>query len=150
MSKYVITDPCYILDDATWSKCCKLASPINSRDWNSEVFDTEVSKALKQFANSDNAWVSETGFGDWNNYMCGDEGKVLSAEFGADSGMVCVCELTPSVEAALKTSLGSSENSLVSIIECTGKVSVEFDKSNKNWTVVYIDDDEGQFNSLIQ
>lgn len=147
MSKYVVTDPCYLLEDDVWSNCCNAATA-NGQEWNNEVFNAEVTKALKQMSGG-NAWASETGFGDWSNCMHGDDSRIESVDFAADSGMVCVCEMTPAVEEVLKKKFPAGDVGLVSIIECIGEVSVEFDKSDENWTVVYVDDEHGCFNSLL-
>lgn len=87
--KYVVTDPCYILDNKTWDKCCKFL------DDSPKAFNEAVSKALTDLSGFP-AYACDTGFGDWNNKIYGS--YIIHKEFCADSGMVCVCRLTSEIE----------------------------------------------------
>lgn len=87
--KYVVTDPCYILDNKTWDECCKFL------DDSPKTFNDAVSKALTDLTGFP-AYVCDTGFGDWSNKIYGS--YIIHKEFCADSGMVCVCRLTPEIE----------------------------------------------------
>lgn len=132
MSKYkVITDPCYILPDDTWSECIQKAGEYD-KGW-SERFNHEVAKALTEFSGS-NAWVERTGFGDWNNEVFGP--SVVEPYFAADSGMVCVCDYSEPVRAVIK----DISEGCAAVIETSGDISVEFDRSVSDWTVVNITD----------
>ena len=140
MTRYIITDPCYLLDDDVWQKCCKAAErPDHS--WDDELFATKVANELTKMTGQ-KAWASETGFGDWSNTMCGNNVKIIQSYFVADSGMVSVCVLTPEIEAHGFDYFGA-------IIECEGDVTVNFDKEDSNWTVVYIKDAVDCFHSLL-
>ena len=57
--KYVVTDPCYILDNKTWDECCKFL------DDSPKAFNEAVSKALTDLTGFP-AFACDTGFGDWN------------------------------------------------------------------------------------
>jgi len=137
MTKYIITDPCYLLDDDTWQKCCD-AAKLPSGNWSDDIFNAYVADALKMLSGSE-AWASETGFGDWSNSIQGT-GTILQNEFAADSGMVCVCELNDKVEASMHDKYPTGLGHCAAIIECTGPVKVEFNKDDSNWTVLYIRD----------
>lgn len=144
MTKYIITDPCYLLDDDTWQKCCN-AAQLPSGEWNDDVFNAYVEDALKTLSGN-KAWASSTGFGDWTNYISGMK-NVLQPEFAADSGMVCVCEFNDKVEAAMHIKYPTGLGKCAAFIECEGQVRVDFDTEDKNWTVVYITDETTTFHS---
>ena len=82
--KYVVTDPCYILNNDTWDECCKFL------DDSPKAFNEAVSKALTDLTGFP-AFACDTGFGDWNNKIYGS--YIIHKEFCADSGMVCVCRI---------------------------------------------------------
>ena len=89
MKKYVLTDPCYLInDDAAWRRYCGL------------IFDE------KGYMNVDNgaAFIAEqlgttvqvasTGYGDWANSLACVKGPNRLKNDGcfcADAGMVCFC-----------------------------------------------------------
>lgn len=139
MSKYkVITDPCYILPEEEWKHCCDYADKTSKEDkvdW-SYIFNRAVEMALTKFSGS-NAWVERTGFGDWTNTVYGP--SVVEFGFAADSGMVCVCDYSEPVRAALE----NISDGCAAMIETSGDITVEFDRSTSDWTVVYIRDEEG-------
>lgn len=123
MTKYVITDPCYIVDEKTWSKCFKDFPNF------SKLIAEHLTKLTKE-----NAYASDTGFGDWSNGLIGKDGYVGS--FGADSGMVCVCKCTRKIAERLSGIFAGC----YCIFEADGPLNVTFDTSDKSWTVVYIED----------
>ena len=147
MTKYIITDPCYIINKDVWQECCN-AAKLPDNGWDDDLFNAKVANELTKMTGQ-KAWASETGFGDWENTIHGDESKIIQSDFVADSGMVCVCALTPDIESHLKAEYPNGFNNLGAIIECEGSVKVEFDKEDCNWTVVYIDDAVGSFNSCL-
>lgn len=131
MKKIVVTDPCYIMSEEDWDACCKEAEQRrdeHKQEWE-EAFDEIVSRKLTELSGH-KAYATSTGFGDWNNEIGGQE-------FCADSGMVCVCYLTES----MKDKLDSYPNqNLAAIIDVEGDISVGFDCSRSDWTVVEIED----------
>lgn len=147
MTKYIITDPCYIINKDVWSECCK-AAELPEHGWDNDLFNARVANELTKMTGS-KAWASDTGFGDWENAIHGMHDKILQNNFCADSGMVSVCVLTDAIEAKLRAEYPNGFKDLGAIIECTGEVKVEFDKDDEDWTVVYIDDDENRFSSLL-
>lgn len=138
MSKrYVITDPCYILPDTTWKECLEKCDAFaNEQNW-SEIFNKTVEQALKDFTQGQ-AFVESTGFGDWSNCLHGPYVH-HTGSFCADSGMVCVCECIGKVQEALD----SINNSCYALFDATGPLKVNFDRSERDWTVVEIEDAEG-------
>lgn len=89
LTKYVVTDPCYILNDDGWDECCKFL------DNSPKAFNEAVSKALTDLTGF-SAYACDTGFGDWSNKIYGS--YIIHKEFCADSGMVCFCRLTSEIE----------------------------------------------------
>ena len=139
MTRYIITDPCYVLDRDVWDKCCEKAQ--KSGLWDDEVFHKVVSEELEKLSGK-KAWATDTGYGDWDNSVFGNSCYVENMDFCADSGMVCVCAMTEPVEEALKKSFPNGYERCVAVIKCEGEVNVEFDKSCGDWTVVKITDDD--------
>ena len=142
--KYVITDPCYILDNEAWDRCCEIAR--SKDDWY-DIFNNAVKDELEKLSGKE-AYACETGFGDWDNSIYGSSySKIEKLEFCADSGMVCVCALTNNVEESLKQKFPAGYNGCVAVIDCEGEVEVKMDKRDKGWTVVNIKDNNDIFYS---
>lgn len=133
---YCITDPCYILPSEIWSECCDKAGD-NDEGW-SERFYQHVTSALTEFVGT-TAYADSTGFGDWNNCLWGPKVDGTGAFF-ADSGMVCVCEYTSKVAEALGD---LTEKDGAAVFEAEGPIKVEFDRSDSSWTIVNIEDANG-------
>lgn len=129
--KYIVTDPCYLLTYKEWSNACVHKS--------NEDFQGEILKTLEEKTGS-KAWISNTGYGDWNNWIDGP--NVLSDLFCADSGLVCVCKWTEELEKLLNQKYGSTDN-LVAIFEAEGEIDVKFNDNNSFWIVVEIEDESG-------
>lgn len=131
--KYIITDPCYLMTNKLWSKCCENISDLSMRI--AEILTINTGSI---------AYVSETGYGDWSNQL---KGNCIQDRFFADTGMVCVCKLTPEIEKICK-SHGCAFKNGSAIIETEGNVNVVFDTSNPEWTVIHINDDKEKWSSL--
>ena len=136
--KYIVTDPCYILDDDTWNECCKVFDTYKNDEFMYQRFDEAVSKALTKLT-SHQSYACGTGFGDWCNEIYGL--GVVKHDFCADAGMVCVCRLNHKVLDNLYKKYGE-KNALsgAAIFEMSEDIDIEFDVSNKDWTVVTIKD----------
>lgn len=136
--KYIVTDPCYILDDDTWKECCKVFYIYKNDEFIYQRFDEAVSKALTNLTGHQ-SYACDTGFGDWCNKIYGL--SVIKHDFCADAGMVCVCRLNHKVLDNLYKNNGE-ENALsgAAIFEMSEDIDIEFDVSNKDWTVVKIKD----------
>lgn len=132
--KYLVTDPCYIVEDEMWDKLCAKADEITNHDegnrW-SNAFDKLVENHLKELYGV--AYVAGTGFGDWTNEI---DGK----RFVADAGMVTV---VPAEKIPQKI-YEEYNNHLGAIVEVEDNASVFLDTSNPDWTVVKV----GEFESL--
>ncbi len=134
--KYIVTDPCYLLPDGTWDKCCEVFKDDVKSMY--DKFDEEVSKALSEFTGFP-AYACGTGYGDWSNSIWGD--GVIKHDFVADAGMVCVCRLTGKVIQHLKEKYGEDNiYSGLALFEMSENIRVDFDTSDPNWTVVKIKD----------
>ena len=132
MTKYVITDPCYIVDEKTWDKYLK----------DFPNFPKLIAEHLTKLT-KEKAYASDTGFGDWSNGLISKDGYLGS--FGADSGMVSVCKYTKKVAERLSGIFAGC----YCVFEADGPLDVVFDTSDKQWTVVYIEDVLGnEFQSL--
>ena len=133
MKRYVLTDPCYLInDDAAWRRYCDLIFDDKGyfRADNGAAFIAEQLGTPVQ--------VASTGYGDWaNSLACVKGHNRLNNDgcFCADAGMVCFCELTPQVERALRD-LGPGA---YAEIEAEDPVC-EFDCSNRDWTRIKITD----------
>lgn len=136
MSKYkVITDPCYILPESVWNACIEKCKDYEDNEW-TEQFNKAVEESLTLYSGC-KAYVERTGFGDWTNTVYGP--SIVEFGFAADSGMVCVCDYSEPVRAALE----NISDGCAAMIETSGDITVEFDRSTSDWTVVYIRDEEG-------
>ena len=144
--QFVVTDPCYILPSEVWSKCLASCDEFKNDSAWAEMFRVAVEKALKEYTQGQ-AFVCDTGYGDWSNEIVA--GPVLARSFGADSGMVCVCEYVGKVFKALGEGR-SVDRGLAALFEAEGPITVDFDTSYSSWTVVYIEDASGtQWNTLL-
>lgn len=149
MTKYIITDPCYVLSDDTWSNIC---NQCKNEDFYNGTFDRLTSEALNKLAGTTNAVASATGFGDWDNCMhCSNEDKIIQTDFFADSGMVCVVEYNDAIQQALKDkdNVRLIEKGGIAVIETEGNVEITMNTEDPNWTVVEIEDDNDVFNSFL-
>ena len=110
--KYVVTDPCYILDNDVWSKCCEVFDKYKDDEFMYQRFDEAVSKALIEYTGYP-AFACGTGFGDWSNQLSGI--GVIKPDFFADAGMVCVCRLTSKMLQHWKEEYGTQDFSGIAI-----------------------------------
>ncbi len=134
--KYVVTDPCYILSNDTWDECCKIFDTYSNDEFMYQRFNETVSKALTEFSGFP-AYACDTGFGDWTNEIYGCD--VTKSDFCADSGMVCVCRLTPEIEKHFRKEYGPSFSG-AAVFKMSEHIKVEFDVSDQHWTIVKIQD----------
>ena len=140
MKKYVLTDPCYLVnDESAWYRYCDL------------IFDD------KGYMNVDNGadfiaeqlgapvQVASTGYGDWANSLACVKGANLLVNAGyfcADAGLVCFCEITPQVKRALCNLCPGA----YAEIEAENPVC-EFDCTDPGWTRIKITDDNSVYMS---
>ena len=124
-----------------WSKCCEVFDKYKDDEFMYQRFDEAVSKALVEYTGYP-AFACGTGFGDWKNKLSGI--GVIKSDFFADAGMVCVCRLTPKMLKLWKEKYGTQAFSGMAIFEASKDISVEFDVSDKNWTIVNIKDNKTQ------
>lgn len=139
MTRYVITDPCYLINKDKWQELCEKAS--GGDEFDSNKFNDLVREEL-EIITQDEAWVSETGYGDWDNNLYGDEDTMLTHEFYADSGTVCVCKFVEDIENELKKHM-SEPYPGAAIFEVGGKLAVDIDVSDPDWTYIEMSDDSG-------
>lgn len=92
MKTIIVTDPCYILEDEEWSRLCDKYLASTAKESEDLDFAQAVQKDLESISGDTKAVVGETKVGDWVNRMAGE--GVLEEQFAADSGLVCVVELT--------------------------------------------------------
>lgn len=138
--KYIITDPCYLIDNEKWQKCCKVFQDERYKDDDElvqQILYANIKFELKK--KSKFAFVSSTGYGDWVNHLLGQGAnglQIISAGFCADAGMVCVVEAENFMELTEKNS------HCFAIFETDEKIKVKVDKSNAEWYVVEIYNDK--------
>lgn len=148
MTQYIVTDPCYIINENKWDEICKKAN-VNGK-WDDELFKSMVKSELEIITQED-AYVENTGYGDWDNILYGIPGTVIqnspsedSAEFYADAGMVCVCKLVPDIASMLDTGEYGTPT-LGAIFEAEGKIKVTMNTSDLRWTEIDITDEAGNY-----
>ncbi len=138
--QYFITDPCYLLSEETWAECCKVLD-LNNEDETYPKFNEAVAKALTDFTGHQ-AFVCDTGFGDWSNCLHGE--GIIKPDFSADTGMVCVCRITYNLLKYLYDKYGDEALLNIAMINASENITVDFDKPNAHWTTVkIIDHDTG-------
>lgn len=135
--KYLVTDPCYLLHmldseeerDDLWSYVCDADLMQYSEEKN-------ASKRMSEVLGVNILRISDTGYGDWSNRIrsFSKHIKVLSPEFYADAGMMCVVEINEKLENYLK------DHSIGAIFESDEPIAVDVDRSNRNWYVLKITD----------
>lgn len=137
---YLVTDPCYIIDNEVWDDIC---GQCTDDDFYNGKFNKLVADHLTEITGQQ-AYASETGFGDWSNKLLGE--TINDGEFVADAGMVSVCKL----DAALLSKYTPEQiKNLGAIFEAEGEIEVSFDDSDSDWTIVNIVDQAGNcWNSL--
>lgn len=137
---YIVTDPCYILPREQWEKCCEVFKKGLNAQEESDAFDEAVAKALTEYTGSQ-SYASATGAGDWDNTLYGR--NVVSSNFYADAGMVCVCRLTPKIEKHLVEEYGDKKPfSGMAIFTASEDITVKMDTTDPQWTVVRITDNQ--------
>lgn len=138
MRKFIVTDPCYILPSETWDKACTDCFTGNANE-DLRAFDERIEQELRKFAETDNAWVDETGFGDWENSLIATTAdvRIQSHGFSADAGMVCVCEVTDHVAGAIDVRLMDRCIAMFEVDD-NSRIQVTFDRDEPNWTQVII------------
>lgn len=142
MTKYIITDPCYILSRDKWQEICDKSFSKDNEDY--DLFNTLTENALNELAKTIDAQAAGTGIGDWCNSIRGMN-VLNSGEFCADSGMVCVVQYTPTIEKALSEHMSYNMNPFdimktqcIALIEIEGTAQITLDTSDESWTVVEI------------
>lgn len=147
MRKYIITDPCYLIPDDDWGKCCEIFDSVaykkamENRDYEMqrELFDNEVTAMLRKYSGDYKAQACSTGYGDWTNEIWGK--NVIKSDFFADSGMCCVCELTDTIQKHIDAnSNGFKEYHGMAVFETDKDIAIEFDTSDSDWTVILVKD----------
>lgn len=138
--KYLVTDPCYLLHmldseeerDDLWSYVC-------NADFMRYSDQKDVSKRMSDVLGVNILRISDTGYGDWSNRIrsFSKHIKVLSPEFYADAGMMCVVEINEKLENYLK------EHDIGAIFESDEPIAVDVDYSNRSWYVLKITDLNG-------
>ena len=145
MRKYIITDPCYLIPDDDWSKCCEIFDSVaykkamENRDYEMqrELFDNGITAALQKYSGDYKAKACSTGYGDWTNEIWGV--NVLKHDFFADSGMCYVCELTDTIQKHIDAnSNGFKEYHGMAVFETDKDIAIEFDTSDSDCTVITV------------
>ena len=138
MRKFIVTDPCYILPSETWDNACTDCFTGNANE-DLRAFDERIEQELRKFAETENAWVDETGCGDWDNSLMATtcDVKITNHEFSADAGMVCVCEVTEPVAGMIDVRLLGNCIAMFEV-EDNARVQASFDRDNPDWTMVII------------
>ena len=133
MKTVIVTDPCYIIKDGEWDDACKYCSKDNTGVEGNKEFDNFkdfIQNLLRTVSGDQLAVADETGFGDWVNEIGGQK-------FYADSGMVCVVELTDKLKNYMADN-GINLPMGVAYIDVDSSATYEIDTSDRDWSVVKI------------
>lgn len=139
--KYIITDPCYIVSEDVWDKACK---HIDETGIDYPRFEEVLSAACGTKVD-----CCDTGYGDWDNSISGPSDHIISHNFCADAGLVCVAKLTPEIEKHLDEHYDidlDEPNTMIAVIDVSDVNDVSWHGSD-NWTKFYIETPEGRFES---
>lgn len=136
--KFVVTDPCYIVNEDVWSEACKHIDENGLIDY--PRFEEVISNACGTKVD-----ICDTGYGDWSNSISGPSGHIINRDFCADAGMVCVAKLTPEIEEHLDMDL-DEPNPIAAVIDVTDITEVSW-RGSDNWTKLCIETPEGLFES---
>lgn len=147
-TKYIITDPCYLISGKEWSRVytsaevfCKKEGTFNDFRRFREIHEVEIAAWL-EFETGSKAFVSSTGYGDWENSLFSIDGKNKEhvGDFMADSGLVCVAKVSKELEDIAED---LDRHGLAAVFEAEGEITVEMDTSDSSWTVISIKDEAG-------
>lgn len=133
MKTVIVTDPCYIIKDGEWDDACKYCFKDNTGVEGNKEFDNFkdfIQNLLRTVSGDQLAVADETGFGDWVNEIGGQK-------FYADSGMVCVVELTDKLKNYMADN-GINLPMGVAYIDVDSSATYEIDTSDRDWSVVKI------------
>ncbi|MCM1323191.1 MAG: hypothetical protein NC218_03310 [Acetobacter sp.] len=142
---YTVTDPCYLLDNERWQKCCRKADEAGKaqgmRDWDFDAFNKAVEDELRSISGGF-VYVCGTGFGDWENriYAASRPEKVIikQACFGADAGMVCVVEVTDKLEDYLEHEYTDNSFAIGAFFRSKEPVDYVVTLGSRSWEVLQI------------
>lgn len=126
MKQYIITDPCYLIQD-NWSEIC----------FDNNKIEDELSKT-----SGEKAYVHDTLIGDWSNEIIGK--NVIRSGFCADAGLVCVCLFNEKIKTLTK----NLPLWCYALFETEELKSVEFIKTSPDWIVVKVETKEGIITSM--
>ena len=147
MTKYLVTDPCYLLDIDSevgrrydlWSLC--MDDMFNGHDnrYDDRTNYTGVQKILSEGLGIEILRVSDTGYGDWSNELHSNSNNVniLNPNFYADAGMMCVVKINEKLEKFLEN------NNIGAIFETEEEISVDINTEDDDWYVLNIKDKNG-------
>lgn len=150
-TKYIITDPCYLISGKEWSRVytsaevfCKKEGTFNDFRRFREIHEVEIAAWL-EFETGSKAFVSSTGYGDWENSLLSIDGEKKShvGYFMADSGLVCVAKVSKELEDTVKDLDSRGLEGLAAVFEAEGEITVEMDTSDSSRTVISIKDEAG-------
>ena len=147
-TKYIVTDPCYLISAKEWSRVytsaevfCRKEGTLNNFRRFREIHESEVANRL-EFETGAKAFVSSTGCGDWENTLLSIDGEKKSCvgHLMADSSLVCVAKVSKELENTATYLCGRE---LAATFEAEGEITVKMDTSDPSWTVVSIKDEAG-------
>lgn len=140
---FIVTDPCYLIsDEKVWEDYCCIIydARIPTEEERYRLGDEFLSHYLDTEIH-----VCKTGYGDWSNELYSVSSRVLKSRFVADSGLVCVTELTDKVNEEHKKRYGygiREDKHCIALFFSTNLKEVKFDTSNPEWTRICIKDTE--------
>lgn len=142
MKTYIVTDPGYIMKPEKWEQYCDAMNEAINAGREISSCNGLLSELLGVPAKADH-----TGYGDWSNeLLCQNGGGVIiQREFCADSGMVCVCEYTPEMEAVIREKKSGKWCYALFLAE---NPVIEISRKDPRWTMIKITDGDSVYSSL--
>lgn len=131
MTKFVITDPSYILPKEVLDKC------VNSKN----NFEDMIANEINKISRTTNSKVANTGVDEWLNkiHTANDKNKCIHPYFTSNTGLVCVVEYNKQLEKQFDNELFLCSAAL---IEIKGKETIKFLVRKNCRTIIKIYDDD--------
>lgn len=143
---WVLTDPWYLIPDSQWDK---MHDKYIKTSNNYKGFANAIARELKKITGH-TAFVSDTGCGPWQNtYRAAYDSEEYQIygrhprDFDSVSGMVCLCRYITAFDSVIDSKVKDFRGHIALMDLSTNEpIHVKFDKTDPNWTVVMIIEEE--------
>lgn len=144
---WILTDPWYLIPDDKWDVMYNKYIKTNN---NYKGFANAIAKELKKITGH-TAFVSDTGCGPWHNtyraqYDHPEQYIIYGRhprDFDSVSGMVCLCRYITAFDSIIDSKVKDFRGHIALMdLSSNTPIYVKFDKTDPNWTVVMILENE--------